>query len=337
MGPRAVRWSARRQRAFTLIELLVVVAIIALLMALLLPAVQQVREAANRMRCASNLRQIGIALHNYHNDFREFPPGHEARRANGLGATDGVPTSPYYFSNWAIRLLPYLDQDNLFRMYDNTVVNTHANNRVVRESFLQVYICPSEGVINQIFLPATFSGKDSTPAGRVPYRTGSYRGMSGVTCTGFDQWGGYPSEVLVLKSQCPQNRGLLHSLDDWSTIPNETFATIVDGSSNTLAVGERSTRTTVSRGTFWANSFNLYSLSGAYRTSASLLNDYDACVAALDPADPAPCKYGWASYHPGGINFLFGDGHVLSIKPSINMTVFQMLATIAAGEVVPDF
>src|SRR5919108_5615853 len=109
--------STRRLRpAFTLIELLVVIAIIALLMALLLPAVQKVREAANKMLCASNLRQIGIAAHNYHNDYFKLPPGNFYMRYVG-GTTYDRDTF-----NWdavhagsLVALLPYMEQDNLFK------------------------------------------------------------------------------------------------------------------------------------------------------------------------------------------------------------------------------
>ncbi len=328
---------ARSRRAFTLIELLVVIAIIATLMALLLPAIQRVREAANNMRCKSNLRQIGIALHNYHNDHGQFPPGHEARRANGLGATDGTAGNPYYFTNWAIELLPYLEQGALYQLYNNRVVNTHPNNKLVREMIVPVYVCPSDANANQLLVPQTFAGRDAA-FNTTQYRSSSYRGMSGRSCgNGFNQWGGYPSEVQGLLNDCPQNRGLLHSVDDWNGIGHESIRSVRDGSSNTFAVGERSTRTIPRRGSFWANSFNLYSLSGAFSSSAALLNDFSGCETAIRPGDTAPCRYGWGSFHQGGINFVFGDGRVISISPNMNMTVFMALSTISAGEPVPDF
>jgi prepilin-type processing-associated H-X9-DG protein/prepilin-type N-terminal cleavage/methylation domain-containing protein len=316
--------------AFTLIELLVVIAIIAILIGLLLPAVQKVREAANRMSCSNNLKQIGLALHNYHDTNGSFPPGHECHKFDGQGATNGTIGNPYYFSNWAIKMLPYLEQDNLYKLYDNTVSNNHPNNKTVRETFVKVYSCPSDININMLLVPET-APRDG---GGVAFRTGSYRGMSGVNCDGFDQWAGYPSEVQVNLTKCPNVRGLLHSVDDWNGLINETFATVLDGTSNTLAVGERATRTRPRRGTFWADAFNLYSLSAAYNQSYIFLNDYDACT-AIPGVDVARCKYGWGSFHPGGINFVFCDGHVTTISLSIDMNVFQALATIANGETVP--
>src|SRR5262249_698934 len=112
----------------------------------------------------------------------------------------------------------------------------------------------------------------------------------------------------------------------------ERMTSITDGTSNTLAVGERATRTTITRGTFWAHSFNLYSVSGAYTQSASLLNDYDRCLTIA--SDQAQSKHGWGSFHTELINFLFGDGSVRPVRTSIDMKQFTYMATIGGGEVV---
>jgi len=319
---RSVSHDRPGRSAFTLIELLVVIAIIAILIGLLLPAVQKIREAANRMKCTNNLKQIGLALHNYHDTNGTFPSGHRLTY-NG--------TSQVYFTNWAILILPYVEMDNLFRLYDDTLPNIHANNKTVRETYVPTYTCPSDVNANRLLVPET--GANAGSNNGIAYRTGSYRGMSGVSATGFDQWAGYPSEVLVNMSKGPGLRGLLHT--DWEGGPGpETMASMTDGTSQTLVVGERATRTHISRGTFWADSFNLYNLSGAYNQSAALLNDYDACIKIA--SDQAQCKYGWGSFHSGVINFLYGDGSVRGLKTTIDMRIFTYLATVAGGETIQE-
>src|SRR5438105_3751859 len=122
----------RARRAFTLVELLVVIAIIAVLIALLVPAVQKVREAANRTQCQNNLKQIGLALHNYQNANKAFPPAYIE--------TSGISDR----ANWITLTLPYAEQDNLFKTYDSTQsTGGGANNFTLNRTQIQMFQCPS--------------------------------------------------------------------------------------------------------------------------------------------------------------------------------------------------
>src|SRR5947209_6699415 len=124
------------RRAFTLVELLVVIAIIGTLVGLLLPAVQKVREAANRLKCQNNLKQIGLACHSYHDANQGFPPGYLATASYTDGATD---TTPGW--GWGTFLLPYLEQDNLYRQIDRA---QPVQNSPAIQTTVKAYLCPSD-------------------------------------------------------------------------------------------------------------------------------------------------------------------------------------------------
>src|SRR5437773_5561731 len=131
--------STKLRSAFTLVELLVVIAIIGVLVALLLPAVQTAREAARRMQCTNNLKQMAIASHNIHDVTQYFPSGH---RTTFVGNASGG--TAVYYNNCFIQMLPYIEQQPLFNQYDETLLNTNPKNAFVVQSYVPTYACPGE-------------------------------------------------------------------------------------------------------------------------------------------------------------------------------------------------
>ncbi len=306
---------------FTLVELLVVIAIIGVLVALLLPAVQQAREASRRAKCLNNLKQMGVAIHNYHDSFKCFPPG---------GITLGCCCNTKSYTSWTISILPFLESNNLAERYIPEVFNEDNPNRFVREQYVGIYTCPSEREPRRLLSP------DSGPGANVKYMTGNYRGMEGrsdgtgwwdnqqnrTSCPGSPDWLNDP-----MKSTW---KGIFHNVDN--LLKPEAMHTIRDGTSNTLMVGENVTRTHDNRGTFWAYSYASYNKSAALPQSRTLIGDYDRCVAIGGAGGENACKRGWGSYHPGVLQFALADGSVRPLRINMDMNIFCEMATVAGGE-----
>jgi prepilin-type N-terminal cleavage/methylation domain-containing protein/prepilin-type processing-associated H-X9-DG protein len=319
--------AARRPRpAFTLIELLVVIAIIAILVGLLLPAVQKVRLAAAKLQCFNNLKQIGVALHNYNDTLGSLPNGHVELVVAGKFQ---------YFSGWNIQILPYVEQEPLWRTYlDTPIPNQAQANQNFCKTYLPVFTCPSDTRARQIFKPETVAPDGTGNPGNIFYMAGSYKAMTGIgDVRTTDTFAGFWNEVQVAQNAHPSGRGAFHG-DGRSGLVPESLNTILDGTSNTIFIGERHTKTHFTRGPFWADTFNLYNGGASWPFSITLIADYDKCQKAVNSNY---CKYGWGSFHPGGISFLFGDGHVRSIYQGVDMSVFMALSTIQGGEQLPDF
>ncbi len=321
--------SRGRRRAFTLIELLVVIAIIAVLIGLLLPAVQKVREAAARMSCSNNLKQIALALHNYHDTHSKFPPG---------GFTPGNCCGTRSRSNWAVDILPFMEQDNLHRRYDFNQDNEHPNNVFVRTSFVKPFTCPSDTNVNRTERPA------SGPGNGLQYMFGSYRAVSGFSgFTGRVFWDTCePGLINNLPAQFGRTlprqwRGVLHSTGATnSQCPQggpENFASITDGTSNTVMVGELSLRDTPRRATFWAYTYTSYNQSSISDQSRILNNSYVACDRAGGPGGDNPCKRGFGSFHTNGLNFALADGSVRFVSYNVDIRILGAQATVSGGEV----
>jgi prepilin-type N-terminal cleavage/methylation domain-containing protein/prepilin-type processing-associated H-X9-DG protein len=332
----------RPRWAFTLIELLVVIAIIAILIALLVPAVQKVREAAARTQCINNLKQIGLAVHNYHDVNKHFPAGN-VYKPNAGGQFD-------YYDTWTISILPYLELDNLFKLWDQKLpnaTNASANMTTLRQTLVPVFNCPADWAQFSPITPA--SGTGGQTGLPIPVcMPSNYRAMTGASYgsqdwkddTGGDENWDDATQVGWLIQNKGQYRGVMHA-----TVPNvawvERMATITDGTSNTLMIGEYATSTTPGRRPFWAYAYTSFNTSEAtIAESRTLIPDFNLC-SITPPAtnNGNQCKRGWGSFHSSGVmNFTFADGSVRPIMPSIDVnTVFPALATIAGGETIPDF
>ncbi len=314
-----------KRTAFTLVELLVVIAVIGVLVALLLPAVQAARESARRADCQSRMRQVGLALLAYHDTFKQFPPGNIVV-TSGICRAWGLEGRDYPSEdgpNWAIHLLPFLEEGSLHDAYDYSTFNEALENADVTSAIVPTYVCPSDTLPNQPQVPA--EGPACAAALNVAYMPGSYRGVSGTS------EGVYFLDSSSLGSYKAERRGVLHSVGVRG-FGQESIRTVVDGLSSTLAIGESTTRTSLARRTLWAYSHSYYSLSAVTPQSRVLLGDYDACVAAGGYGGSKPCRRGWGSSHPGIVNFVACDGSVRPISVDVDMDLLAAMATIDGGE-----
>jgi prepilin-type N-terminal cleavage/methylation domain-containing protein/prepilin-type processing-associated H-X9-DG protein len=360
-----------RRRGFTLIELLVVIAIIAILIGLLLPAVQKVRDAAANIQCKNNLKQIALAAVNYHDAYGSFPPGNVCRSGTGTFVKEVG-----YYETWSISLLPFIEQGNLYNLWSPNVPNVApdgvagANFVAMRQSLVKTYNCPSDLSAGSGFIPGRpDSGNDYSangsngPSGSGPFKSGpyplfmpaTYRAVSGASYGGSDWWsnpnnpddGGSnenwddAAQMPALMAHFPGDRGVMHATDPLTPGQVERIANITDGTSNTLMVGEYATKNTPGRRTFWAYAYTSYNQSlVTFNAPWTLQADFAACAATPPPLNFSgsnQCKRAWGSFHTGGLNFAFCDGSVHTITRSVDMLyVLPALATIAGGEVIPS-
>jgi prepilin-type N-terminal cleavage/methylation domain-containing protein/prepilin-type processing-associated H-X9-DG protein len=308
----------RSRRAFTLIELLVVIAIIAVLIGLLLPAVQKVREAANRMKCSSNLKQLGLALHNYHDAHGTFPPAYVNKGPYG---DTGYP----FAHGWAPFILPFIEQQPLYGRYHWEVPLYHPLNNDVSSKQLQIFQCPSAPEQDRYM---TFA----------PFELFGNKGACGDYSI---FWGVDPALAqLGWVNPVGDYRGALTNtptpFETLSPNPRGTRLTdISDGTSNTLLFAEDAGRPRlwragmagpdqVVRGGPWFTHFGSILQGSTFDGTAK----------------PGQCALGCTNdrevygFHPGGANAVFADGSVHFLRAGMDIRVMARLITRAGREVV---
>jgi prepilin-type N-terminal cleavage/methylation domain-containing protein/prepilin-type processing-associated H-X9-DG protein len=318
------------RRGFTLIELLVVIAIIAVLIALLLPAVQAAREAARRTQCVNNMKQMGLALHNYHGSLSIFPPGYIALSPFIDGETD---TAPGW--SWASMILPQLDQAPLYASLNLLLPVQAAPNTTGTQTLLRVFLCPSDALPSTGTFPVT-DGLGDTVATVAP--------SSYAACTGSDA-----ADVALGVNNDGSGNGVFFRNS------GIRIAAVTDGTSQTVLLLERAWGDTegtwvgapagavVMRGPFNpcpGSAFATYLSPCLVLAHCHLLNTNSDTDSGLD--DPS-------SFHPGGANVLFADGSVHFLKNVLSdagvnpdgstrytpsSLIQQALGTRSGGEVI---
>ncbi len=302
--------SCRRARGFTLIELLVVIAIIGVLIALLLPAVQSAREAARRSSCSNNLKQIGLALQNYHGISNSFPQGYVSRVRTG-----GIEMGPGWA--WAAQSLAQLEQPALFNAINFSLPITDPGSRTATLTTLAMYLCPSNS-------PDPGPVQVSNPGGPVlvSLAPSQYVGSAGQFAPG---------------NSPADNNGVFFRNSQIG------LRDIRDGSSQTLMVGERSRNVAdatwlgvvpaaqICTNRYWRSPPECEP-SSAYVLSHTGPDNDQAWIDV--PNFPQAGADDFWSRHPSGCNFLFCDGSIHFLRQSINPKVFSALSTRKGNEVV---
>lgn len=319
MGMTVVSMGSNSRRGFTLVELLVVIAIIGILVALLLPAIQAARESARRASCTNNLKQMGLALHGYHDVRKSFP----------LGVSGGRTGRTEEGYGWAVSLLPSLEEKTLFDLIKPDWKQSPfrrafvASGKIVPggDTPLEVFRCPSSELE-----PHLTEGKGEPLDFVVGYATSDYKGCNGSDASGLTGYGMFCTAAELWKNN---SRTKLAIKD------------VIDGLSKTLAVGESAyysleEETNINKWPFW--------IGGVHEDESTLFKTNALCPINCNLSPIAESSFVYAredacafSWHPGGAQFLFADGSVHFLQDSIDVATYENLGNIADGNIVAGF
>jgi prepilin-type processing-associated H-X9-DG protein len=315
-----------------MIELLVVLAIVGMLVAMLLPAVQQARSAARRLQCANNLKQLGLALHSFHDSERAFPPArlilNLPRSANSAGTLPGLDEP-----SWLVWILPYLEQRALAEEWD--VFLPYGNQPIrVRDRALPVFLCPDKhsvdsAVIGDQTITTTFpcgcpGGTQVVPGGAVADYVANHGdlspGAAGIPTDFY--WGGQGTGVII-SSRPKEANGQIER--EW--LDKVKIVDVTDGTTNTLMVGEPH----IPRGALNTTPYNGPAYFGRHLTNFARVGGPGVPL-AHDPDDQRGTVYSFGSFHNGVVQFCMADGSVRAISTSISTRIVGNLANRHDGE-----
>ena len=329
--------SVRRKSGFTLIELLVVIAIIAILIALLLPAGQQAREAARRSQCRNNLKQLGLALHNYHDNYLTFPPG-------WIGQNPTASLSLNY--GWGTMILPYADQAPLYNVLSTsfslgyptptnpalTTLNTAGIPAALR-SIVPGFRCPSDvgGPLIDNASVRTVGTTDEPMASA--FSRSNYPGVAGwivdaaATANNGGRGLGWSNPATTATYRGSFGENSRRNLRDFT-----------DGTTNTVMVGERQSPVAIAATDFghatWVGAINRTNQAGQATCLGDMQNAPNFGSVA---GNNRPNSSGFGSMHVGGCHFLLGDGSVKFVSENIDLTLYRNLSTISDGVPIGEF
>jgi prepilin-type N-terminal cleavage/methylation domain-containing protein len=305
----------RKRNGFTLIELLVVIAIIAILIGLLLPAVQKVREAAARMKCSNNLKQIGLGLHNYHDTRGALPKAGDV--ASQL--------------SWHVYILPYVEQDNLFKQFNLGTGNydsaTNKNNPHGLTK-VSVYQCPTSSVERMLTTAPHNPHNPELVGGQAPY-TPHYYGVHGPKGLNPATNANYPADTSGSHGGFSE-AGFFQRDNTTVEDPGRKLTDATDGTSNSYMVGELSwyNAVTGTRYRTWVR--------GCENTNVVCAGAKNVVNAINTPSIASFNDIAFGSMHSGGTHFCMGDASVRFVRDSIPLTTYRAFASINGGEVLSD-